>query len=290
MQIQNDINQNLNVASDQNTESTPKLDNSQLNPQLFSIQNGTNQVEAKEQVQQAQLNQNVNKIFQPIYKDKPDAINQQEALLKRLENLEAQNKELLSKLSQPKEQHTDSKEETKSGSTLNEVELANKLKAELLKEFEAKSAQTLEARFHEQRLNQIIDETNSGLLTNYKGVDADLVSAFYKQIETTYGKEFFKNIKVEAIKPTINLLFDNFYKSALKTKDGSNHSLPNGGEINQVINQRTNTASGLSDIEEKASDYILTRVLKQTGLPDEKVSEKIKLAKAKLKQWNYQNN
>lgn len=279
MQMQNDINQNLNVASVQKSEPAIKLDNSQLNPQLFNIQNGTNQAGDEQQVQQVQLNQNVNKIFQPIYKDKPDAINQQEALLKRLENLEAQNKELLSKLTQPKEQPAEYKEETKQVSTLNEIELANKLKAELLKEVEAKSAQTLEARFHEQRLNQIIDETNSGLLNNYKGVDLNLVSEFYKQTEATYGKEFFKNIKFEAIKPTINLLFDNFYKSALKIKDGSNHNLPNGGEISQVINQRPSPTNALSEAELQARNSVLRQVLKRTGFSEEKINEKLKLVK-----------
>lgn len=275
--MQNNINQNLNVMSDEQTQSNVKLDNSQLNPNLFNVQPTNNQVNLENQVQQKVVSEG-SKIFQPVFKEQPDAINQTEALLKRLENLEAQNKELISKLSQPtKEQPAEIKQVN---STLtNEAELAERLKAELLKEIETKSAKTLEAKFHEQRLAQIVNEINSTLLSKYSGVDTNLVSEFYRQTEATYGKEFFRNIKVEAIKPTIDLLFDKFYKDTFKSKDGSGHTLPQGGEVNQLINQKPLTEGELNENEKRVSNFLLKDLLEKSGKSQEKIEQAFKSLK-----------
>lgn len=275
--MQNNINQNLNVMSDEQTQSNVKLDNSQLNPNLFNVQPTNNQVNLENQVQQKVVSDG-SKIFQPVFKEQPDAINQTEALLKRLENLEAQNKELISKLSQPtKEQPAEIKQVN---STLtNESELAERLKAELLKEIETKSAKTLEAKFHEQRLAQIVNEINSTLLSKYSGVDTNLVSEFYRQTEATYGKEFFRNIKVEAIKPTIDLLFDKFYKDTFKSKDGSGHTLPQGGEVNQLINQKPLTEGELNENEKRVSNFLLKDLLEKSGKSQEKIEQAFKSLK-----------
>lgn len=269
--MQNNINQNLNVMSDEQTQSTVKLDNSQLNPNLFNVPTTNNQVDLENQGQpQVPVGSEGSKIFQPVFKEKPDVINQTEALLKRLENLEAQNKELLFKLSQPTKEQPAEIKQVNSIPT-NEAELTERLKAELLKEIETKSAKTLEAKFHEQRLAQIVNETNATLLSKYSGVDTNLVSEFYRQTEANYGKEFFRNIKVETIKPTIELLFEKFYKDTFKSKDGSGHTLPQGGEINQLINQKPLPEGVLNQNEKQVSNFLLKGLLEKTGKSQEQI-------------------
>lgn len=124
-------------------------------------------------------------------------------------------------------------------------------------------------------INNEIATTTAEINSQYQTVSQTMFDEFIDWTKQLYGENFFNQMKPQAIRPTLKMLFDNYYQLTIQPKDGHANSLNLNSSSQPIVNQTTTT-----DLHKQAVLANLEQVLKrQVGLNDAQIQEHLKKVK-----------
>ena len=116
-------------------------------------------------------------------------------------------------------------------------------------------------------INNEIRLATTDLNNKYQSLSQGMFDEFISWNKELYGDNFFAQMKPQAIRPTLKMLFDNYYQLTVQPKDGQTNTLNLNSSSQPIVNQ-TNT----TDLHKQAVLANLEQVLKrQVGLNDEQI-------------------
>lgn len=116
-------------------------------------------------------------------------------------------------------------------------------------------------------INNEIRLATADLNSKYQSLSQGMFDEFISWTKQLYGDNFFVNMKPQAIRPTLKMLFDNYYQLTVQPKDGQTNTLNLNSSSQPIVNQTNNT-----DLHKQAVLANLEQVLKrQVGLNDEQI-------------------
>lgn len=124
-------------------------------------------------------------------------------------------------------------------------------------------------------INNEIATTTAEINSQYQTVSQTMFDEFIDWTKQLYGENFFNQMKPQAIRPTLKMLFDNYYQLTIQPKDGHANSLNLNSSSQPIVNQTNPT-----DLHKQAVLANLEQVLKrQVGLNDAQIQEHLKKVK-----------
>ena len=116
-------------------------------------------------------------------------------------------------------------------------------------------------------INNEIRLATTDLNNKYQSLSQGMFDEFISWTKELYGDNFFAQMKPQAIRPTLKMLFDNYYQLTVQPKDGQTNTLNLNSSSQPIVNQTNNT-----DLHKQAVLANLEQVLKrQVGLNDEQI-------------------
>lgn len=135
-----------------------------------------------------------------------------------------------------------------------------------------------DSRFAQQRIDGEMVSVAHELSSRYPNVTEKFFDEFITWTKYNYGNDFFKNMRIESIRPTINLMFDGFYRAKINPRDGVSNSL----SLNQSVNNKNQNPQGGDRQEltqERVSELVkhtLVTQWKQEGMTDQAIEQRLK--------------
>lgn len=124
-------------------------------------------------------------------------------------------------------------------------------------------------------INNEIATTTAEINSQYQTVSQTMFDEFIDWTKQLYGENFFNQMKPQAIRPTLKMLFDNYYQLTIQPKDGHANSLNLNSSSQPIVNQTNPT-----DLHKQAVLANLEQVLKrQVGLNHEQIQAHLKKVK-----------
>lgn len=117
-------------------------------------------------------------------------------------------------------------------------------------------------------INNEIRLATTDLNNKYQSLSQGMFDEFISWTKELYGDNFFAQMKPQAIRPTLKMLFDNYYQLTVQPKDGQTNTLNLNSSSQPIVNQPSNDAA----LHKQAVLANLEQVLKrQVGLNETQI-------------------